>query len=460
MPTTLHTTVQELLHQGHIGTRTIRLLNAAALYTIGDIVKRFEKIEDIATLEGLGPKCYGELEAALQEFYARKQEEFLVTEELYEGFAFLSASEQKHVSIFEEKHQHLPMLFLLYRYMVTSKNFTNQLYCQYHGLYGEPAKDYTELAREHSLTDMTVRKWLDAELEVRNNELMKHPHWKCYESIKRRPYITEDMEEFYLLRKEEGLPDDFSLFAHILPIVAHFGVYIVKKQIVAVNYDKLRTGDVVRLIYRLKDLLSAHSKQYLPLLSLAPELPEAQKDDFLDMACFIVRQYELKLTDDMKAYCPQRVFDLEHAVLDVLAEDGNPMTVEQITQAIKSKYPDVNKVSLRKIKSIVRNNPTVFQRGRTPTYSLNDRKEEDMMSIRELLVSFLSQRDSPIHLDELTNYVLKYYPSTKKSHIRTSMMNDRNKRFIKTSDGYYGLTRKTYKNNKNIQIERNSVLSD
>jgi len=88
--------------------------------------------------------------------------------------------------------------------------------------------------------------------------------------------------------------------------------------------------------------------------------------------------------------------------------------------------------------------------GRSSTYGLKkwETEHENLKggTIRDIVEGFLNEKDTPVHLNDIMDYVLKFR-NTNKENVIGNLKLQSTKRFIFFKHGYVGLFNKSYKPN-------------
>lgn len=137
---------------------------------------------------------------------------------------------------------------------------------------------------------------------------------------------------------------------------------------------------------------------------------------------------------------------------EILEENQRLMTVEQITDAIRSKYPELEPTEKSIRGSLIKEKEVFIYIGRTSTYGLkrweNEHKNLKGGTIRDIAEEYLMQFDEPKHIYEITQYVNKYRNTNEKSILSNFSLEGDNKRFIVYDGGFVGLLSKIYSQEK------------
>lgn len=132
--------------------------------------------------------------------------------------------------------------------------------------------------------------------------------------------------------------------------------------------------------------------------------------------------------------------DSADILYNLLKESGNPLTIDelysQLNMIIPGKYSSSN--SLR---AIINRDPRLCFLGVNNMAALYEWEHIQTGSIRELIVSYLAEFDSPQHIKDIVEYIQKHRDTSERSISSTMGSGDQ---FIKFAGGYYGLADRSY----------------
>jgi hypothetical protein len=133
---------------------------------------------------------------------------------------------------------------------------------------------------------------------------------------------------------------------------------------------------------------------------------------------------------------------------EILDENSKPMTVEEIEKAMNEKYPEVIRPNMSVRGSLAKDSNMFIYFGRTSTYGLKkwESEQENLKggTIRGLVEEYLTGFETPKHISEIMEYVLKYRPDTNEKSVVTSLKVEEKKGFVFFSGNYFGLKSKNY----------------
>lgn len=234
-------------------------------------------------------------------------------------------------------------------------------------------------------------------------------------------------------KKEKSLPK-IKLLNRYLIHHSLYEVFDFEKFISDFNYkNSERIPETYSIQFQgyLYDFFKANRKEKFELVqSICEEIIYLEFDSVVNHDGYIL--FERTTKKQVYEYC-----------LEVLSEKGQPMTIEQIGNEIKIRFPefDTNVDSLRS--SLVKEKSLFIYFGRRSTYGL--RKWEEEMNnikggtIRDLVEEYLLQESAPRHISDISKFVEKYRPNTYEKSVLDNLKAERNKRFKFYKKGFIGL---------------------
>ncbi len=132
---------------------------------------------------------------------------------------------------------------------------------------------------------------------------------------------------------------------------------------------------------------------------------------------------------------------------EILEKFSNPMTIDEISIALKDKYPHKTNQA-QSIRSTLINNRDLFVSfGRTSTYALRkwESEKENLKggTIRDIVEDYLKLFNAPKHISEIIEHVLIYREDTNESSVLTNIKVEHS-RFVFYSGDFVGLKNKVY----------------
>jgi len=131
-------------------------------------------------------------------------------------------------------------------------------------------------------------------------------------------------------------------------------------------------------------------------------------------------------------------------VYEILKAKGEPMHLDDIFIEFKRIVPEHKYTEASQLRAWLQRHEEISFRNRNSVYTLREWEHIKSGTIRDAIVEFLSENDVPQTADDITDYVLQYFPKTNVASIRTTMFNDTQKRFSFFGDNLFGLVYKEY----------------
>lgn len=224
--------------------------------------------------------------------------------------------------------------------------------------------------------------------------------------------------------------------------------YLIEKALFQSFNFEIFVNDVnVNLSTRITETYALHFEGYL-LQFINPE--GKQYLSIIKEPCEAILYNEFDLVVSNEGYI---VFErnvkkpLVHYTVEILEAFGQMTKVEDITNAIKEKYPelDINDQSIRS--TLQREKKLFIYIGRTSTYGLKKWELENKTlkggTIRDIAEEYLEKYNTPQHTYDIVNYVKQYRDTSGTSVFRNIQAEDKN-RFTFFEGGYIGLKSKNY----------------
>lgn len=131
-------------------------------------------------------------------------------------------------------------------------------------------------------------------------------------------------------------------------------------------------------------------------------------------------------------------------IYEILQKTGNPMHINEIFEEFKIILPDHKYTEASQLRPYLQRHDAISYRNRNSVYMLKEWDHIKTGTIRDAIVEFLIGNDLPQTVDNITEYVLQYFPDTNVSSVRTSMLIDTPKRFSYFNNNHFGLNNKEY----------------
>jgi hypothetical protein len=131
-------------------------------------------------------------------------------------------------------------------------------------------------------------------------------------------------------------------------------------------------------------------------------------------------------------------------IYEVLQQNGHPMHLEEIFIEFKKLLPEHKYTEAAQLRPYLQKHEAIAFRNRKSVFMLKEWEHVRSGTIRDAIVDFLMNNDSPQSAENITKSVLQYFPETNIASVRTTMFNDTKKRFSFFGNNLFGLTDKKY----------------
>ncbi|MDO4822728.1 MAG: DNA-directed RNA polymerase subunit alpha C-terminal domain-containing protein [Bacteroidales bacterium] len=366
---------------------------------------------------------------------------------LKRDYPYLSSVERRFVMEHAREYGVHPMFFLLYNYMRISEVRSNKIFSLMYGIFDGKERTLNELAENLNLSRERIRQIMSKKLEVHDTALIKNDGWKNYDALFSLPYITADSLEYLLLKEREHLRFDFRVFARLMQLLGEqYKTEIVGKVVVVINRKKMPSINIGDCIDTLCALVSSRYTNDIRIdveASLNTMTTE-EKTEATKLMSYIAKEgLNLEVDENSRILVHKNHIDVAEDLYTILARRGEPMSVDELFVAFKEMYPDHKYTESAQIRSWLFRHPNIKPIGHTSRYGLDNWGNVFYGTIRDLLMELLKESDVPIHIEQLYNAVTEHYPNTNIKSLK-SLLDDPQGRFIRFSDGFYGLSTKTY----------------
>lgn len=388
---------------------------------------------------------------------------------LKRDYPYLSSVERRFVMEYGREHGVHPMFFLLYNYMRISEVRNNKIFSLLYGIFDGKERTLNELAEVMGLTRERIRQIVSKKLEVHDTELIMTDAWKSYDKLLSLPFVTAETHEYQQLRECEHLNFEFRVFARLMQLLGQRDFEVatrndrgeIELHRFANQYETEIVGDVAVVINRKKmpsinisdcvDAMQALvSSRYTDDTTIHVEASLInvcieEKNDAVKLMTYIAKEgLQLEVTDRCEVIVRKNYIDVAEDLYNILALKGEPMSVDELFEAFKQKYPDHKYTESGQIRTYLFRHPNIKPIGNTSRYGLDSWDNVFFGTIRDLLAKLLYESDEPMHIEQLFEAVAEHYPNTKAQSLEWSMVDDTLGRFVHFNDGYYGLRNKEY----------------
>lgn len=366
---------------------------------------------------------------------------------LKRDYPYLSSVERRFVLEHGREYGVHPMFFLLYNYMRISEVRNNKIFSLLYGIFDGKERTQNELAEVMGLTRERIRQIASHKLEVHKTDLIMTDAWKSYDELFALPFITAESTEYLILKEREHLNFDFRVFARLLQLVEEYETEIVGDVAVSINRKAMPSIKLGSCIDSLRALVTSRYTNDT-LIDISASLNEIRREEQAtarQLMAYVAKDgLRLDVNDEGKVLVHKNYIDVAEDLYIILAQKGEPMSIDELFEAFKQKYPDHKYTESGQIRPYLFRHTNIKPIGNTSRYGLDSWENVFFGTIRDLLAKLLEESDEPMHIEQLYEAVVEHYPNTKPQSLEWSMGDDTLGRFIHFNDGYYGLRSKEY----------------
>jgi hypothetical protein len=225
-------------------------------------------------------------------------------------------------------------------------------------------------------------------------------------------------------------------------------IYIISKEIKKeIDIDKICEDIYKRQLETINETYKFNFKSYLSrfLLTENFRILEEIKD-----YCEVIINEEFDLFLDLNdniVFSRTNKKTLPEYITEILEELGEPTTVEDIYAKLEYKNPKLTK-SAEALRGSCQRAKNLIYFGRSSTYGLKkwEKEKENIKggTIRSIVKEYLDNSSTPLHISEITNYVLKFRPKSNEHSIIQNLKLDNSKVFKFFQNGFVGVFGKKY----------------
>lgn len=132
--------------------------------------------------------------------------------------------------------------------------------------------------------------------------------------------------------------------------------------------------------------------------------------------------------------------DPADTLYNLLKESGDPLAINELFSKLSHIIPGRYR-SANSLRAIINRDPRLCFLGVNNMVALSEWEHIQTGSIRDLIVSYLAEYDSPQHIKDIVEYIQIHRDTTERSISSTMGSGDQ---FVKFAGGYYGLADRSY----------------
>ncbi|MBW8334336.1 MAG: hypothetical protein K0M40_20135 [Prolixibacteraceae bacterium] len=475
-----------------LGGCSVRTQNGLSKFSADEFIRIYLKCHtnELFKIKNIGRKSVNEIIELRTKFIAFIEEIKYIEDspiqnlrlETITKYGFLCKNEFS--ANFIEKTGHFPMFYILEQYINYNKSKEFEILIDsFHVFQCWEMLSLEEIAQKHNLSRERIRQirkklfhttlrvpiaLIDNKSYYNRNEgiLQNKDDWTYFlDTFKEMDIICQESYEIQNCLKEEKCNFSVEFVLHIIAFIFRdkyslFGgidisqrfriwdtTFLVKKEYSDIfDFEKMRN--------EFSNVLMENENDYL--LDIEEYIANSQcwiKYDYnkTDNLISIVRDillYEFHLYSDdidgrikIQANKERKPIDV---IYEILQQSGKPMHLDEIFEEFKNILPEHKYTEAAQLRPYLQKHEGISYRNRKSVYTLKEWEHIKTGTIRDAIIGFLSEHELPQTADDITDYVLQYFPETNFASIRASMLIDTQKRFSFLKDNLFGLTIKEY----------------
>lgn len=353
------------------------------------------------------------------------------------NFPFLTKDSVEWVKSFYRRTSYYPMFYVVYEFLKRSSRRDAKMFCLKFGLNdNHSALSLEGIAQKFNLTRERVRQML---IKLNKEDIFNSPFWKRY-FAQEVVLITNTSDFFLELCSTEKVPLSFVAFAGICNIIFKF--QFSDEFGCEFCCTKKYFSEIHEIFSKFNDL---KKKKYSEDASF--KICDVVPRQILDIPGIketivgvIIPAMGIDTSDDSLLF-RKNVVDVEKEAFDILYKKGEPIHIKELVSEIKGNNAQFE-LTEGAIKNKIRLSKKVLPIGKSSMYKLPHWRNVFGGSIRDLLRKIISERETPVCLDELTLLVTDVFKRTNRKSINANLLSS--DEFVCFNDGYFGLRTKTY----------------
>ena len=369
-----------------------------------------------------------------------------IVAETGENYPFLLTKECEEIARHIETYNISPILYIAKMYILRSDDPRMNIYRDFFGFNSEEVRfSLSEVAERNNLSVARIRQLIKRRITLPENieDLINR-----YLDSRLEDVIPFDSLFWNNIQCENMLEESCSQTFHlvfavtdthsIIQINTDDKEYLVKKSI----HKNVKIRNVLANIIRIIELRHT-TIEHLDILEYIKEGGREYSKDVGKLceiyASYLKNHYAVEIEENRYVMMFPNAFDISMVVEDILAQHGEPMSLEGIKEELNTLHPTNKIEDAAKIKPFIYRNPNILAKGKTGTYVLKSWENHFIGTLTSYLEHILQTFQAPISLDDLLDFALDQFPKTNKRSIYSLLAGDKEGRFIIYEDEYIGL---------------------
>lgn len=356
-----------------------------------------------------------------------------------EKYPFLLKPELDFVKEKEVVLGHLPMFYIVERYISIASDRGTSFFAQHFGISGSSPLSLDELAELNHSSRERVRQIISRFILPVELISKTDARWTSYKNI--LPLVVTDESSFYKqVVEEEALNTSFLSFAGLLIAIFDYCIVRFHKKIILVPQRyKEDTRHAIKAIYDL--FQTKYSTDSTFIITSAFKIRTAEKIRLYRE--IIEAMFGVAVSSQNEFTIKQGRVSVEDEIIEVLKLFGEPMTIDELFLLFKDKYPEHKYTDAKSLRPYIAKNSRIVAIGKSGLYGLS---EWNLFtgSIRDCAYQILKKSTIPLPDEELSGKILMHFPNSNTRSIISSLMSDGKERFVHFQNFCTGLASREY----------------
>lgn len=359
-------------------------------------------------------------------------------------YPFLLNSQRNFIQEHKNKFGYLPYFYILYNYLkiISAADRNIRIFCNFNGIALDSPMSLREIAKQEVLSFERIRQIVNSTAKKIAYKL--RIDFSVYSFLSKKTYILSSDEYFLTIKTNESLNIKFSTFGIIYSVYSDFrfidihGFQLLLKKNIFKRNSLENIIDNIKLLHKQKrseDNVLPYSAFYNRINSTEQEILKAALIYF-KFSDIIIGEDTLVLK--------RNFINTKHEIVKILEKHGEPMFLSEIFLEFKTKFPEHKFEKADNLRAYIKK--PIIAIGRQSRYAL-DGWGYNYNSLNGLLYDIISKSNVPLHIDNIYDVVLKYFPKTTIRSIESTMAQDELDRFVIFTNGFYGIEGKSYPQN-------------
>ncbi|MCM1320024.1 MAG: hypothetical protein NC217_06540 [Muribaculaceae bacterium] len=378
--------------------------------------------------------------------------------ELRYKYPFLKEPQLEQIVTFEDRQGHLPMLYIIEQYMLSTNQSAQVVIKDYFGINAEH-KCYStaEIASRVELTRERCRQLTISAFPLEYADFNDYVNGELQSML--YDVILSDDPILDRLQLENMLHEDKEHTMHLIAalIDTHILTSVADdapKAIVRISLArsiKLRAAatSLRRVIEKV-----VHTAEYeldlLPYIesNMLKHSESDVKPLLLLFMQYLQHNYKAKPKSEHIAIMPPNKLDVVDCAANILREKGEPLSIQDLWDEFCKKYPKHHISNMPYFKFLLCQSDVVRPKGKTGMYLLTEWKDHFMGTMSDYIYEIVSNEAAPVSMTYLMEKVTSQFPNANKSSVHNLMYLCKKHKYIFFENDMIGLKDCVYETNE------------